>query len=357
VESPLSVNPLAKLSLKVVGVRRILLCLLLSAGVVFGAAAQEQRFLRIGTGAAADTFFALGTLLASAISSPPGSRPCSEGGGCGVPGLIAVAQTSQGSFANLSAIGAKEIELGLAQADTADWAYRGIGLYHDKGAIQNLRAIAGLYQVTVQVVVRRDAGISQIAGLRGKRVSLGPADSGALLEAKAILDAYGLREADLQARLLPGDLAIDVLRDGKIDALFLFGVPPNDKLAELAEDGTVDVLPIDGPQAAALRAVNPVLREAVLAEGTYPGIPARRSLGIATVLVASADLDANLAYGITRALWHDTSRTLLARGLPRGTALRMEQALDGITVPFHPGAARFYQEAGIKGSSANQGAK
>lgn len=333
-----------------VDVRRLLACLLLSGGIVLGAAAQEQRFLRIGTGTAADTYFALGTLLASAISSPPGSRPCGEGGGCGVPGLIAVAQTSQGSFANLSAIGAKEIELGLAQADMADWAYRGIGLYQDKGAIQNLRAVAGLYQVTVQIVVRRDAGITQIAGLRGKRVSLGPADSGALLQARAILDAYGLREADLQARLLPGDLALDVLRDGKLDALFLFGVPPNDRLAELAEEGGIDVLPIDGPQAAALRALSPVLREVVLAEGTYPGVPARRSLGIATLLVASAELDANLAHGITKALWHDTARTLLARGLPRGAVLRLEQALDGVTIPLHPGAARFYQEVGVKGA-------
>jgi TRAP transporter TAXI family solute receptor len=312
------------------------------------AAAQEQRFLRIATGAADDPLFALGTLIASAVSSPPGSRGCAEGGGCGVPGLIAVAQTSQGSFANVSAIGARQVELGMAQADIADWAFRGEGLFEDKGAIANLRAVAALYQVTVQVVVRRDAGVTQVAGLRGKRVSLGPADSGALLQARAILDAFGLGETDISARLLSADLALDALRDNKIDALFLFAVAPNDRVAELAEHLPIDVLPIDGPQAAALRAQTPVLRDTTIPAGVYPGVVARRSLGIATLLVASADLDVNLVYGITKSLWHDTSRALLARGLPRGAQLKLDTALDGITIPLHLGAARFYQEAKMK---------
>lgn len=325
---------------------RILLCLLCVLATA-PAQAQEQRFLRIATGSASDIYFALGSLIASAISSPPGSRPCGEGGGCGVPGLIAVAQTSQGSFANLSAIGSKQVEMGIAQADVADWAYAGTGLFRDKGALANLRAVAALYQVTIQLVVRRDALITQVAGLRGKRVSLGPADSGPLLEARAILDAHGLREADIDARLLPAELAIEQLRDGRIDALFLFSVPPNDRVADLAEDGVVDVLPIEGPPAAALRALHPVLRDAQLPAGVYPGVVARRTLGIATLLVCGAEVDENLVHALTKALWHESAKALLARGLPRGTVMRAELALDGVTIPVHPGAARFYREAGI----------
>jgi uncharacterized protein len=330
---------------------RVLFCLLALAGThgalgANGAIAQEQRFLRIATGSAADPFFALGTLIASAVSNPPGSRPCGEGGACGVPGLVAVAQTSQGSFANVSAIGARQVELGLAGADIADWASRGTGLFADKGQISNLRAVAALYHIAVHLVVRRDAGITQIEGLRGKRVSLGPADSGALLQARAILDAYGLSEADISSRLLQADLAIDAMRDNKIDALFLFAVAPNDRIAELAEEGAIDVLPIDGPQAAALRATSPVLRDVTLPAGTYPGVVARRTLGVSTLLIASADLDANLVYGITKALWHESARGLLARGLPRGAALKPELALDGVTIPVHLGAVRYYQEIG-----------
>jgi len=315
--------------------------------LVSGVAAEEQRFLRIGTGAVSDTYFTLGTLIASAISGPPGSRPCGEGGGCGVPGLIAVAQSSQGSVSNLSGIDTKQVELALAQADAVDWAYHGSGLFQGKGEVAGLRAIASLYPLTVQLVVRRDAKITQVAGLRGKRVSLGPADSGALLEARAVLDAYGLQAADLDGRLLPADLALDQLKDGRIDALFLFSVPPHDRVGELAEDGLVDILPIDGPPAAALRAMRPVLRETLLAEGTYPGVVARRTLAITTLLVSGEELSADLVHGITRALWHDSTRQLLQRGLPRGATFRLENALDGITIPLHPGAAQFYQEAGM----------
>lgn len=330
---------------------RFLVCLLLLLSPIV-AQAQESRFLRIATGSASDTYFALGTLIASAISSPPGSRPCGEGGGCGVPGLIAVAQTSQGGIANLSAIGARQVEFGLAQADVADWAYRGAGPFVDKGANNTLRAIAALYQVTVQVVVRRDAMVAQIAGLRGKRVSLGPADSGALFKARAILDAHGLGESDIDARLLTVDLALEQLRTGRIDAVFLFATP-NDRVAELAEDGGIDVLPIDGPAAAALRALHPLLRDAVLPAGTYPGVPARRTLGIATLLVGSDQVDDGLVHAVTKALWHDTARPLLARGLPRGVTWKLENAMDGITIPVHPGALKFYREAGV----ANQVAK
>ena len=320
----------------------VLLCLALLGAA--SARAQEQRFLRIGTGVINETDFTLGTLIASAISSPPGSRPCGEGGGCGVPGLIAVAQSSQGALSNLSAIGAHQLELGLAPADAAEWAFKGTGLFQDKGPLPNLRAIGALYHVTLHLVVRRDAGITQTGGLRGKRVSLGPADSGLLLWSRSVLEAYGLHEGDLDARLLSTDLALDQLKQGRIDAAFLLAVPPFDRLADLAEDGSIDILPIEGPPAAALRALSPVLRDAIIPEGSYPGVVGRRSLAIAVLLVADVDQPEPLIYGITRALWHDTSRALLARGLPKGASARVERALEGVTIPLHPGAARYYQE-------------
>src|SRR5258708_33354851 len=103
--------------------------------------ADEPRFFRIGTAGTTGTYFQIGGILASAISSPPGSPNCQRGGNCGVPGLIAVAQATQGSVENVRLIGRKQLESALSQADIASWAFHGTGIYKAKGAVANLRAI------------------------------------------------------------------------------------------------------------------------------------------------------------------------------------------------------------------------
>ena len=93
------------------------------------APAQEMRFFRIGTGGVAGTYYPIGGLIADIISNPPGARPCDKGGSCGVPGLVAIAQSSNGAVANVDAIGSDNLESGFAQSDVAYWAYTGTGIY------------------------------------------------------------------------------------------------------------------------------------------------------------------------------------------------------------------------------------
>ncbi|HEX3209240.1 MAG TPA: TAXI family TRAP transporter solute-binding subunit, partial [Geminicoccaceae bacterium] len=107
--------------------------------------AQEMRFFRIGTGGVAGTYYPIGGLIADIISSPPGARPCERGGSCGVPGLVAIAQSSNGSVANVDAIQSGELESGFVQSDIAYWAYTGTGIFEGKGKADNLRAIASLF--------------------------------------------------------------------------------------------------------------------------------------------------------------------------------------------------------------------
>ena len=91
--------------------------------------AQDMRFFRIGTGGVTGTYYPIGGLIADIISNPPGSRPCDKGGSCGVPGLVAIAQSSNGSVANVEAIQSGVLESGFAQSDIAHWAYTGTGIY------------------------------------------------------------------------------------------------------------------------------------------------------------------------------------------------------------------------------------
>ena len=113
------------------GTSRILtgLVALAAVGLTLSALADEPRFFRIGTAGTTGTYFQIGGILASAISSPPGSPNCQRGGNCGVPGLIAVAQATQGSVENVDLIGRAQLESALSQADIASWAFHGTGIY------------------------------------------------------------------------------------------------------------------------------------------------------------------------------------------------------------------------------------
>src|SRR5215831_926721 len=100
--------------------------------------AQEIPIFRIGAAATAGSFFEIGGVLASAISKPAGSPPCEQGGSCGVPGLVAVAQATKGSVENLRMIASDQIESGIAQSDVASWAFAGTGIFADAGPIKKL---------------------------------------------------------------------------------------------------------------------------------------------------------------------------------------------------------------------------
>src|SRR5215831_1254222 len=178
------------------------------------AAAQEITFFRIGTGGTAGTYFPIGGLIANAISNPPGSRPCNDGGSCGVPGLVATSVASNGSVANAAAIGAGTAQSGFVQSDVAYWAFTGTGVYEGRPKIDVLRAIANLYPESFQLVVRRGSSIKSVADLRGKRVSLDEPGSGTLVDARLILAAYGLSEKDLKAEYLPAQQVADKLKEG-----------------------------------------------------------------------------------------------------------------------------------------------
>ncbi len=312
----------------------------------FGAS-DDMRFFRIGTGSASGTYFPIGGLIANIISHPPGARPCDKGGSCGVPGLIAVAESTQGSVDNVERLRAGEIESGLVQADIAYWAYTGTGTFAGTGRFADLRAIANLYPEKLHVVVRRDSGIAGIPDLRGRRVSLGEKESGTLVDARIVLKAWGLTPDQLEARYLSPGPAVDLLRKGELDAMFFVAGEPVPAIAELAERVAIRLIPLVGRPAESIMSRYPFFTDGVIRAGAYKGVDATRTLSVGAQWVVSAKLEEDLAYGITRALWHERARHLLDTGHPEARRIRLETALDGIGIPLHPGAARYYREVGL----------
>ena len=150
-----------------------LLALLVTAFGIFGTSvnAQEMKFFRIGTGGAGGTYFPIGGLIANAISSPPGARSCEKGGTCGVPGLVAIAVSTNASVFNMNAVHAGNLEAGLAGAQSVTQGYEGSGKF--KGNKKDkVRIIANLYPEDMHLVLPKGNKIGSLKELNGKRVGV-----------------------------------------------------------------------------------------------------------------------------------------------------------------------------------------
>jgi len=250
------------------------------------APASAQSFFRINTGGTAGTYYPIGGLIANAISQPT------------VPNLVATSVASNGSVANVNAIQSGGAESGFSQADVAYWAYTGTGTYEGKPKVTDLRLIANLYAESFHLVVRKGANIKTFADLKGKRVSLDEPGSGTIVNARAILAAYGITEKDIKQEFLKPNAAGEKLKDNSLDAFFFVG-----------------------------------------------GYPAGAIAG--AQWVTSANQDATLVYNITKALWSDNTRKALDAGHAKGKSIVRAGAIVGAGIPIHAGAEKFYKEVGL----------
>ncbi len=326
-----------------------------AAAVVFAAAlatgaaiAQDIKFFRIGTGGTAGTYYPIGGLIANAISNPPGSRACADGGSCGVPGLVATAVASNGSVANINGIQSGQLESGFTQSDVAFWAFTGTGVYDGKPKVADLRLIANLYPETIHVVARKGANIKSVADLKGKRVSLDEPGSGTLVDARIILGAFGLTEKDITPEYLKPNQAGDKMRDGGLDAFFFVGGYPTSAISELSSSGAgIELVPVTGPQVDKLLKDYGFFAVDTIPANTYKGVGEIRTIAVGAQWVTSTKQPDALVYEITKAIWNDNSRKLLDAGHAKGKAITKANATAGAGIPFHPGAEKFYKEAGL----------
>lgn len=309
--------------------------------------AQELRFFRIGTGGIAGTYYPIGGMIGQAVSNPPGSRPCDEGGSCGPVGLVAIAQSANGSVANVRGIKQGALESGFAQSDIAYWAYTGTGTFEGENPFKELRVIANLYPESIHIVARKDAGIRQVRDLIGKRVSLDEPGSGTLIDAQLVLNAYGISSNEIEAEYIKPDLAIKRIRANKLDAFFIVAGYPARAVTELSNDTGIVLIPVNGPEAKSLVSKNRFFSQVAIPGDTYLGVPQTDTVSVSAQWLVAASVDDELVYGITRALWNEGSRRLLDSGHSKGKLITLQSALDGIAIPLHTGARRFYEEIGM----------
>jgi len=309
--------------------------------------AQDITFFRIATGGTAGTYFPIGGLIANAISNPPGSRTCADGGSCGVPGVVATAVASNGSVANVSAIASGSAQSGFTQSDVAYWAFNASGIYEGRPKVDVLRAIANLYPESFHLVARKGAGIKTIKDLKGKRISLDEPGSGTLVDARLILAAYGLTEKDVKAEYLKAQQAADKLKDNALDAFFSVSGWPLGAIAELAATTGIDLVPIDGPEAENLVKAYSFFATDEIPDGAYKGVNGVKTVSVNAIWATSSKQPEPLIYGITAALWNPSTRRLLDSGHAKGRVIKLETATQGLGIPLHAGAEKFYKEKGL----------
>lgn len=310
-------------------------------------AEADLTFFRIATGGTAGTFYPVGALVATVISGPPGVPDCDEDGGSCVPGLLATALSSEGAVENIGSVASGDVESGFSQSDVVYWAYTGTGIFAGSDPRRQLRLIGSLYPEVIHIVIRRDAGITSVPDLAGKRISLDVEGSGTLVAARIILESYGLGDADLDVRYIKHGPAVSIMRAGELDGLFVIAGYPANSVFDLVEEGIADLLPIPAEHALGLLVDHPFFSLSVVPEGSYPGLPHVTTLAIGVQWIVTQDAPDDLVYRITRALWHPNNREQLASGHPAARQMKLSNALLGAAVPLHPGAAAYYTEAGL----------
>ena len=275
--------------------------------------------LRFGTGGTGGTYYAFGSALAPQLQNDTGST-------------VEVKVTT-GSEANLRLLQTGMVDLAIVQSDALQYASK------EDGA--NYSAVAGLYTEACQIVVTKDSGITSVAELAGKRVSIGELESGVTRNAEQILMASGLTTDMLQASRLSFSDSAAAMERGEIDAFFCTAGAPTNAVADLAGKLDIQLLSIDQRSVDQLTSLYPWYAPCTVPAGTYQGQGEDvTTLGVQAVLVAGNELDAAVVKQITSTLYQNGG------SLP-GAGLDPAGGILSVPTPFHPGAAEYYQEQGI----------
>ena len=312
---------------------RKILSIVLTLALVFALAAcgGAGTKMTMGTGGTSGTYYGYGGVLGQYITNKAGVN-------------VTVVSTD-GSKANIQEIDAGNYQLGTVQSDVMTYAWEGSRSFEKDGKINSFRVVAGLYAEAVQLVTM-DPSIKSVADLKGKSVSIGAPGSGVYFNAMDVLNAAGLTENDIKAQYQSFADSADALKDGKIDAAFIVAGPPTPAITELCTTSNAYLVPIDGEIAEKLMASCPFYSVHKIPAGSYNGQTEDvLTVTVKATLIVSADASEDDVYKITAAIFDNIDAITAEHA--KGTELSLQNATDGIAVPFHAGAAKYFAEKGI----------
>jgi hypothetical protein len=226
-------------------------------------------------------------------------------------------------------------------------AAAGKGTFAKTGPAKRVRVIANLYPEDVHLVAAAKSNIKHVTDLRGKRVSLSTQGSGTLATARAVLAAYRLSERSVKANYDPLDKAVELMRAGKLDALFFVGGAPVQPIETLIAGKQARLVPIDGDGRKRLLERYSHFTADSIPANLYTGAGATETVSVGALWITNASASNEIIYAMVRALYSRANRRTLDRFSTDPRFARLPLAATGASAPLHPGAARFYREAGV----------
>ena len=288
---------------------------------------EGKKFLNIGTGGTAGTYYPIGGAIAEVLNKE-------------IPGMSASAQSTGASVANINMLGDGEIDLATVQNDIAYYAAHGTEMFKDK-KVDGLQGIASLYPETCQFVTLKSSGIKSLAELKGKRVAVGAVGSGVEANVRQILAAYGVSYDDIDAKFLSFAEGASALKDGNVDVAVLTAGYPTASVQDIAAQNPVRLLPVEGKAADALIAQYPFYTKTVIPAGTYAGFDEEvPSVAVMAMLVAGPTVNDDLGYCVAKAIFSNLDRLQAAHAV--GKQIAKDTAKTGMSLPMNAGAEKYF---------------
>ncbi|AOF53118.1 C4-dicarboxylate ABC transporter substrate-binding protein [Rodentibacter caecimuris] len=309
----------------------------LAAVLTMGAfsAQAAEKFVTIGTGGQTGVYYVVGQSICQLVNRDTAKTQIK----CNAPSTGA-------SVANLNAIAANQMEMGIAQSDWQYHAYNGTSSFAGKKN-DKLRAVFSIHPEPFTLMARDDSGIQQFNDLKGKRVNVGDPGSGTRATMNVILAAKGWtdKEFKVASELKPAEMA-SVMCDNNLDAITYNVGHPNGALKEAAASCNAHLVPITGTEIDKLVADNPYYAKATIPGGLYKGTDNPvDTFGVYATLVTSSDVDADSVYAIVKAVFDNFDR--FKRLHPAFAHLKQEDMIkNALSAPLHEGAIRYYKEKG-----------
>lgn len=300
-----------------------------------GGAFAQQRTIAIATGGTGGVYYPLGGGLANILSK--------------ALGVAATAEVTGGSVDNLKLIGSGQAELAMVMVDASVDALNGQDKF--RGNKVDLRALAVLYPNRMHVVTVEGKGIDKMADLKGKRVSTGSPGSATEVMAFRVIEAAGLdKDKDMRRERLGVAESVNALKDGKIEAFFWVGGLPTAAVTDLGATPGLKIKLIDHTEV--LEKMNAkygnLYAAGVIPKGTYPGQDKDNAqTNVWNILIANAKMTDQMAYDIVRIMFEKKADWVAVHR--EANELKLEtQSLKNSSVPYHPGALKYYAEKGVK---------
>ncbi|MFC0471315.1 TAXI family TRAP transporter solute-binding subunit [Halalkalibacter kiskunsagensis] len=290
----------------------------------------EDLFATVATGGTSGVYYPIGGAISNIIETELG--------------IDSSVQATGASVENVNLLNTGRAELAITMADTVLQAYEGSGAFEGEQPIDSLRGLTALYPNFVQVVTTEASGIKSIAELEGKRVGVGAANSGVELNARMVLEAHGMTYDDVDEDYLSYSEAIDQIKNGMIDAAFVTSGVPNATVIDLDTTHKAKILPIEGEAMDYLIENYQFFSSEMIPAGAYGNEEEIPTAAITNLLLLSNEVSEDAGYEITKALFENLEQIQGSHNAAKDITL--ETVDVGMSIPFHPGAERYFKEVG-----------